>query len=224
MKQRKKKRMNDFNDFDEFYEITDEDYARKEQKYGNIEQVSNASEEIKKGLLEKIAEQEKRSEESTEEIEEVTESRPVNKVRTFNRKANAEMIRKVTNVTYSNAYVESNKKKIIIGIVVSVLAGIFLSVKANSYYNLKGNNDTDILPYLFGWITTDDMSVSLEPINTLLMTAGFFTGFGIIAVVCLFIYLNNDEKKQSRVGKEHGKAQLGTAKIFKTFKKKFMEM
>lgn len=105
-----------------------------------------------------------------------------------------------------------------------LFAGGFFGVQANSYYIYEGmKKGATPMECAFGWITVDNLPVNLSPFNTDVFFTAFGVAAGILAVIGIFIYLDNDTKKQSRVGHEHGNARLGTASDFKKFRMKFMD-
>lgn len=115
------------------------------------------------------------------------------------------------------------KKKFIIFALVCIAVGIFFAVEANSYW-VYMNGKTTPMSAAFAWVTVfDDLPVSLSPMDSSVMGMGFLMGAGILGIIGLFVYLDSDQKKLSRVGHEHGNARLGTPKDFKAFKQKFMD-
>ena len=115
------------------------------------------------------------------------------------------------------------KKKLMMSLIVCVIVGIFLGVQANSYYNFKEGAVTSALSCCFSWLMTENMPTSTNPLNTEIFMTGFGVGAGLLAIIILFIFLNNDEKKRSREGHEHGNSRLATPNDFKSYKNKFME-
>ncbi len=106
---------------------------------------------------------------------------------------------------------------------VCVAVGLFLGLQASSYYNYMDGKIRNTMSCLYSWITIDNMPFRPFPFAGDVFGTGFLTGFGISAVVALFLWLDADSKKASRVGHEHGNARLGTPKDFKSFKNRFME-
>lgn len=122
--------------------------------------------------------------------------------------------------------VESEKSivpKLIMFVALCIGAGVFLGVKANSYYVYKDGNVESALSCAISWIMEESLPTAITPFHSDV----FFTGFGVAAailgVIGLFIYLDSEQKKQSRVGHEHGNARLGKKNDFKQFKRKFMD-
>ena len=114
-------------------------------------------------------------------------------------------------------------KKVLIFLLVCVGAGLLFGVKANSYFIAKNGKVESAFACSYLWLTEDSIPTTIIPLNSGAFGSGFMIGFGVLAVIGLFIYLENDTKKQSRVGHEHGAAHLGTPSDFKAFKKQFME-
>lgn len=130
-------------------------------------------------------------------------------------------------ITYAKAVTEkSTGARIMRYAIVCLIIGIVFCVMSNSYTAFEasqGNAIPSAMASAFSWILKfDQISVStvIYPASA---ASGFFIGFGISAIICLFIWLESDSKKQSRVGHEHGAARLGTNRDFKIFKNKFME-
>lgn len=117
----------------------------------------------------------------------------------------------------------SPAKKLGMFMIVCVIVGIFFAVQANSYYNFKEGKVENEMSCAFSWLMEENLPMSLDPLNWSVMGCGFGMGFGILAVVGLFIYVDSDQKKQSRIGHEHGSARLGTGSDFKQFQRKFMD-
>ena len=113
--------------------------------------------------------------------------------------------------------------KLIMFICACIAAGIFLGLQANSYYIFKNGKVESSFSCVFSWLMEENMPFSMSSIDGDVFKTGFLTGFCILAVIGLLIYLDSDAKKQSRVGHEHGKARLATPKDFKNFKNRFME-
>lgn len=114
-------------------------------------------------------------------------------------------------------------KKILLFLLACAAVGVFMGIKANSYYIYSGGKVTSAMSCAFSWLTVESLPYAVSPLYTDIFFVGFLLGFGILGVIGLFIWLDSDAKKNSRVGHEHGKARLGTSKDFKTFKNKFME-
>lgn len=141
-------------------------------------------------------------------------------------------VRKYTNVAEMQKIVFAKPKevngnplkKIAIFGIVCLFVGIFFGVEANSYYNMMGGKVQSDLACAWSWLTVfDTMPVSIEPLNSSVFFTAFAIGFGILGIIGLFVYLDTEQKRLSRVGHEHGNARLGTKKDFKTFKTKFMD-
>ena len=130
-------------------------------------------------------------------------------------------------ITYAKAVTEkSTGVRIMRYAIVCLIIGVVFCVMSNSYTAFEvsqGNAVPSAMASAFSWILKfDQISVStvIYPSSAV---SGFFIGFGISAIISLFIWLESDSKKQSRVGHEHGAARLGTNRDFKIFKNKFME-
>ncbi len=153
-------------------------------------------------------------------MEEIKKQYDRKKVRKY---TNSAVMQKVTFAKPKE--VGGNKaKKLFIFLIACIFAGGFMAVEANSFYNFKGGKVESDLACAFSWLTVfDTMPVSLSPMNLSVMGLAFLIGFGILGIIGLFVYLDNEQKHQSRVGHEHGNSRLGTPKDFKQFKQKFME-
>lgn len=119
-------------------------------------------------------------------------------------------------------------KKLFMFLIACVATGLFFAVEANSYYVAKLNlgETANLTPMscAFMWLTVfDTLKISLSPINGAVMGTAFLLGAGILGIIGLFVYLDSENRKLSRVGHEHGNARLGTPKDFKAFKQKFMD-
>ena len=141
------------------------------------------------------------------------------KVRTYNKTA------EMPKIIYGAPV---KKKSFLFKLVVFLIAcsgvGTFLGVEANSYFFYKGGKVESALACAWSWmIEYDKMPTTISPINSEVFWTSFFVGFGLLGIIGLFIWLDNDSKKQSRVGHEHGNARLGTKRDFKIFKRKFMD-
>lgn len=117
----------------------------------------------------------------------------------------------------------NNKAKYLILSIIGIATGLFLAIQANSYYFFKNGKVNNPLTCAFSWITEKNMPIYLNDINTSIAGIAFLIGFGAIALLGLFSYLNAEQLQTSRVGHEHGNARLGTPSDFKKFKLKFME-
>ena len=103
-----------------------------------------------------------------------------------------------------------------------VAVGIFFGIQANSYYIYK-EGMVKPMSCVFAWLTEENMPTKLFPMYSDVFGAGFLMGAGILGVIGLFIYLDNDAKKASRVGHEHGQAHLAKPADHKTYTNRFME-
>lgn len=102
-------------------------------------------------------------------------------------------------------------------LVACIAVGVFFGIKANSYYVYSGKSSA------FGWLTVENLPYVFSPIYSDVFMTGFLAGAGILGVIGLFTYLDNDTKKASRVGHEHGQAHLAKAADHKTYTNRFME-
>lgn len=128
-------------------------------------------------------------------------------------------------ITYAKAASGKSflKTLIIFLIVCSVVGGIF-SVYANSYMAVHYKENPTPMACAFSWIMEfDTLPINLSQTYPDVMGMGFLMGFGILGIIGLFVWLDSDAKKQSRVGHEHGAARLANDRDYKTFKNKFME-
>lgn len=114
-------------------------------------------------------------------------------------------------------------KKILLFLAACACVGAFVGVKANSFYIFRKGDVKNAMSCAFSWIMEEGMPYNISPFYSDVFFTGFLIGFGLLGIIGLFIWLDSDAKKNSRVGHEHGKARLGTSKDFKTFKNKFME-
>lgn len=141
------------------------------------------------------------------------------KARTYNKVA------EMPKITFS---APTKKKSFLFKLIVFLIAcsgvGTFVGVEANSYFFYKGGKVDSTLACAWSWmIEYDKMPTTISPINSEVFWTSFFVGFGLLGIIGLFIWLDNDSKKRSRVGHEHGNARLGTKRDFKIFKRKFMD-
>lgn len=155
-----------------------------------------------------------------------------NNIEDIKKQYDRKPVRKYTNkavmpkVTFSKPKEQGGgkAKKFFIFLIACAFVGGFMAVEANSYFNFKEGKVPSELSCAFSWLTVfDTLPISLSPINFSVMGIAFLFGFGILGIIGLFVYLDNEQKKQSRVGHEHGNARLGTPKDFKQFTQKFME-
>lgn len=116
--------------------------------------------------------------------------------------------------------------KLIMFLCACAATGTALGLQSSSYYNyalLTGKKIESTMSCMWLWLLEEGMPFNPSPLNSSVFISGFVAGFLILAVIGLFIWLDNDTKKQSRVGHEHGNARLGTSKDFKNFRNRFME-
>lgn len=113
-------------------------------------------------------------------------------------------------------------KKLIIFLIACVGLGVFFGVKANSYFWFK-DGKANAMACAWSWLMEEKLPIIMSPVQSDVFLTGFSMGFGILGIIGLFIWLDSDAKKRSRVGHEHGNARLGTNRDFKTYKRKFMD-
>lgn len=148
--------------------------------------------------------------------------------RTSDKKANVRTYNKVAEMP-KITYAKAAKEKTLLGTVVKLLiacsaCGGFFGVYANSYMAAHVKEKPTPMTCAFSWIMEfDTLPINVSQIYPDALGMGFLMGFGILGIIGLFILLDNDAKKQSRVGHEHGAARLATNSDYKTFKNKFME-
>lgn len=109
-------------------------------------------------------------------------------------------------------------------VVIALIIGTFLGTKGLAYYNTYGTEKTTPAQACFGWLTKD-VPVTFEtvmPFNADVFLTGLGMGAGAFLVIALFVYMNNDQKKESRIGHEHGKARLATPTDYKQYTNNFM--
>lgn len=117
----------------------------------------------------------------------------------------------------------SGKKRFIFFLLVAVGFAVFGGVQANSLYVYKDGNVTSLLSCSFAWLMETNMPISISPLYTDVFFTAFGVWLGVLGIIGLFIYLDSDQRKQSRVGHEHGNARLGNSRDFKKYKIRFME-
>lgn len=141
------------------------------------------------------------------------------KVRTYNKEA------KMPEIKYDAPAEESSfGKKLFLAVAACLGTGGLFGVYANSYMAFHQKDEPTPMGCAIGWIAEfDSLPVTMSPFFTNVFASGFGMGAGILAIIILFIWLDSDQKKQSRVGHEHGKARLGSSRDFKIYKNKFME-
>ena len=152
-----------------------------------------------------------------EKKKELTEELP--KVREYTNKANYEI------TTFSKPVDEKGKwkSKLIIFAIICLCVGCFLGVKANSYYVFSEGKVNNAIACSFSWVLKDNMPYALTPFNSSVFFTAFGIGAGTVAIIGIFVMLDAEQKRQSRVGHEHGNARLGTQSDFKKYKVKFMD-
>lgn len=109
-------------------------------------------------------------------------------------------------------------------VVIALIIGTFLGTKGLAYYNTYGTKKTTPAQACFGWFTKD-APVTLEsvmPFNAEVFLTGLGIGAGAFLVIALFVYMDKDQKKESRIGHEHGKARLATPTDYKQYTNNFM--
>ena len=116
-------------------------------------------------------------------------------------------------------------KKIVMFLLVCVAVGIGAGVLGNSYAVSVGDDSISSMSALWNGLMglESGMQIVTSPIYGSIFGMDFLIGFGILALIGVFIYLDKEQKKLSRVGHEHGNARLGKNSDFKSFKKKFMD-
>lgn len=114
-------------------------------------------------------------------------------------------------------------KKLIIFLIACVAVGIYFGVEANSFFWYNNGVVESSFACAWSWIMIENLPTVMSPIESGAFMAGFFLGFGILGIIGLFVWLDSDAKKQSRVGHEHGNARLGSKRDFAIFKRKFMD-
>ena len=109
-------------------------------------------------------------------------------------------------------------------VVIAMIIGTFLGTKGLAYYNTYGTKKTTPAQACFGWFSKD-VPVTLEtvtPFNAEVFLTGLGIGAGAFLVIAVFVYLDKDQKKESRIGHEHGKARLATPTDYKQYTNNFM--
>ncbi len=132
---------------------------------------------------------------------------------------------KYPEIKYGKAAKESSfVSKLIKFLIVCCVTGGVFAVYSNSYMAIHYREKPTGMQCAFSWIMEfDTLPVNMTDIYPEAMGMGFLMGFGILGIIGLFIWLDSDAKKQSRVGHEHGAARLATNSDYKTYKNKFME-
>lgn len=154
---------------------------------------------------------------AVEALEKTSSEKPA--VRTYSKKA------EMPKTSHAKAYVEGQGKgfKYLLFAVACIATGAFLGIQANSYYYFKKGEVESAMSCAFGWLMVEDLPTVISPLNAEVFFTAFAMGAGILAVIGLFIWLDSDAKKRSRVGHEHGQARLGSKRDFKIYKNKFMD-
>jgi hypothetical protein len=109
-------------------------------------------------------------------------------------------------------------------VVIALIIGTFLGTKGLAYYNTYGTKKTTPSQACFGWFTKD-VPVTLQtvmPFNAEVFLTGLGIGAGAFLMIAVFVYLDKDQKKESRIGHEHGKARLATMTDYKQYTRNFM--
>ena len=109
-------------------------------------------------------------------------------------------------------------------VIIALIIGTFLGTKGLAYYNTYGTKNTTPSQACFGWFTKD-VPVTLQtvmPFNAEVFLTGLGIGAGAFLVIAVFVYLDKDQKKESRIGHEHGKARLATMTDYKQYTRNFM--
>ena len=114
-------------------------------------------------------------------------------------------------------------KKLIIFLIACVAVGVYFGVEANSFFWFKNGDVESSFACAWSWIMVENLPTVMSPIHNGAFMAGFLLGFGILGIIGLFIWLDSDAKKHSRVGHEHGNARLGSKRDFTIYKRKFMD-
>lgn len=191
--------------------ITENDIFLKE----DLEQVFETHEESKKlliGLKEFIVEE---LSNATKELT-ITGTKK-GKCREYNKTA------EMPKITFAKPAQQNGKVKLFMFLGACIALGIYTGVLANSYYWFTGAKNSAV-SCAFSWVMSfDEMSTIMSPINWSVFFTSFFIWAGILGIIGLFIWLDNDSKKQSRVGHEHGASRLGSKRDYKQFKNRFME-
>lgn len=113
-------------------------------------------------------------------------------------------------------------KKLLFFLCACVAVGTFLGVKANSYWVSTGMKSGGF-ESAYMWLLKENLPTVLNPLSPQIFGAGFCFGAGLLGIIGLFVYLDNDQKKRSRVGHEHGYTHIAEKKDFNVYKNKFME-
>ena len=109
-------------------------------------------------------------------------------------------------------------------VVIALIIGTFLGTKGLAYYNTYGTKKTTPAQACFGWFSKD-VPVTLQtvmPFNAEVFLTGLGIGAGAFLMIAVFVYLDKDQKKESRIGHEHGKARLATMTDYKQYTRNFM--
>lgn len=116
-------------------------------------------------------------------------------------------------------------KKIVMFLLVCVAVGIGAGLLGNSYAVSVGDDTISCMSALWNGLMglESGLQIVTSPIYGSIFGMDFLIGFGTLALIGVFIYLDKEQKKLSRVGHEHGNARLGKNSDFKSFKKKFMD-
>ena len=159
------------------------------------------------------------AEESEEEAPpEMPERKEYEQVRKYTNKIKKEQIvfRKPTEIN------SGGWKKVVIFLIACLAVGVFIGLKANSYYIAKAGKVSSVISCAYSWLM-EDVPFSMKSFNQDVFMSGFGIGAGALGLVGLFTWLDNDAKKASRVGHEHGNAKLAAPADFKKYQAQFME-
>lgn len=113
-------------------------------------------------------------------------------------------------------------KKVVIFLIACVAVGIFMGIKSSSYYLYKEGKVDSVLSCAWSWLMYETPTI-LNRFNKEAFMAGFGIGAGALGTAGLFTWLDNDAKKASRVGHEHGNMQLAKPSDFKKYRRQFMD-
>lgn len=117
-------------------------------------------------------------------------------------------------------------KKLIILLAIALAVGVFEGIKANSYYQYAIANKIRIeseMSCLWIWLSVSDLPYNFSTINFNVFKMGVIAGAGLFGIIAVFVYLDNEQKKNSRVGYEHGNRHLCTPAEFKKYQNYFMD-
>jgi len=159
-----------------------------------------------------------------QEVKDSIEQTPLPKIRSFGDKN----IGKKKQAVYKDATVEnkSSIKVLVFFLIFGFVFGIISGFIANSYHNFNPQMSA-IGCLMHGFLSQDLDNVSIPftffPLDTSIFLSCFLMIFIVTALIGLLAWSSAEERKNARVGHEHGDAKLMTDTTIKGYIRKFME-